>query len=90
MDDVKIIELTLPVEFGGKTYDKIVLREPTAGEVVKAFNGATGLAATILLVSIVSDIPRGAIEKVGISKVREASEFLELFTSTPGPAIGEN
>ena len=47
MLETKIIELAQPVEFGGTTYDKISLREPTVGEVDKAFKANAGLSGSI-------------------------------------------
>lgn len=80
MDDTKVIDLATPIELHGQTYDKISLREPTVGEVDKAFKGTSGLAGTILLISLISDIPRGAIEKLPMRPFKEAAAFISVFT----------
>ena len=90
MDATLTVEFLPAVEFSGQTYDKLELREPTGGEVEKAYATGAQLKSTILLISLVSGVPRGAVEKVGISKIREASKFLEGFISEPGPETGGN
>lgn len=87
-DKTLTIELANPVEFANATYDKLELREPTAGEMVKSLT-QTGLASTIALISLVSGVPRGAVEKMPISEVLKADDFLSLFTRR-GPATGES
>jgi hypothetical protein len=81
VEDTKTIELAVPVEFGNTTYDKLELREPTVGEVTKAFDGKTGMAAGALLLSLVTGIPRGGIEKLPMRVFVEASDFLGHFTA---------
>lgn len=80
MDDTLTIELAAPLEFANTSYDKLVLREPTVGEMQKSFAKDGGLIAAILLISLVTDIPRGAIEKLPMSAFKKASDFLGHFT----------
>lgn len=86
MEDTKVIALRKPVQFGSVTYDKLELREPTAAEVVLAqkegsLNG--GMASNIVLIAVVTAIPKPAVEKMGIRDVEEASRFLAGFMSAP-------
>lgn len=89
MSDTKVITFPEPITIGAKTVDSITLREPTVGEVDKAFRGAGGLSAVIVLVSLVTGVERTFIEKIPMTTFKEASQFIELFTSD-GPATGEN
>lgn len=88
MDATRTVELAEPVEFGGKSYDKLDLREPTAGEYMKAMR-ETGFKASITLVALVAGHPPGAVEKMPLGKVLEADRFLSGFIE-PGPTTGGN
>lgn len=92
MDDVKIITLRKPVTVGSDTIDQIGLREPTGGEMVqfeKELRTEGFQSAMNRLISLVSGVPKVAIERVGIRDLREAADFLSGFTgASPGTGDG--
>ncbi|HBD37511.1 MAG TPA: phage tail assembly protein [Cupriavidus sp.] len=61
-------------------YDKLTLREPTAGELDKAMAASTNIGIGILLISQVAAIPRAAVEKLCQRDFTEANEYLGGFT----------
>lgn len=79
-EDTKTITLSKPVLFGSKEYDTLELHEPTGGEMLKAMK-ETGLSMAIVAISLVAEIPRGAVEMMPISVINEASEFVLGFTT---------
>ncbi|WP_227459316.1 phage tail assembly protein [Cupriavidus pauculus] len=89
------LEITLrkPVVLGkgesALTYEKLTLREPTAGELEKATTTTTNdLSMSITLISLVSGLPRGVVERIGQRELKEANEYLGGFTEDgpePGP-----
>lgn len=88
-----LIELSSPIKFGDKSYDAIELREPKAGEVMKAQNDLQSTSDTlkygIALTSIVSGVPRNAIEQLPISKLMQAINYLMGFFDV-GQEIGKS
>lgn len=80
MEDTKTIDLVPPVVWAGGTIDRLELREPTVGEMTKAFAKDQGLAGSTLLISLVSGAPRGACENLPMSKFKIATDFLGHFT----------
>jgi len=81
--------LRKPVKIGDQIYEALNLREPTAGECSKMARKAetdpTG--ALIDLISMVSGIAPPIIEKIGVRDMREAGQYLAVFTN-PGQATG--
>lgn len=84
-----------PVTFDGREYRELVLREPRAGEVRQADeqvrNGATMSNLRNRehhLVSKVSGVPLPVIEKLGISRITLAMEYLNRFFLDGGPRTG--
>lgn len=80
------LTLSKPVTIGSAdnpvVYEKLDLREPTAGELEKASLGnVTNIGVAINLISIVSGVPRKAIEKIGRSDLMAANNFLEGFSA---------
>ena len=82
MEDTKTLTLRKPIEFGGVKYETLDLREPTAGELEKAFNASNDMGVAINLVSAVSKIPRKAVEGMGQRDLKEASDFFARFSVT--------
>ncbi|HBO81688.1 phage tail assembly protein [Cupriavidus sp. UBA2534] len=80
----KILILRKPVSIGSGEnaviYDKLTLREPTAGELDKAMAASTNIGIGILLISQVAAIPRAAVEKLCQRDFTEANEYLGGFT----------
>lgn len=86
LPEVMTIEVKPPVEFKGRTYAEIVVREPTAKQVRQAEqNMGSGVTMgsmrnrKIWLVSLAADIPVPAVEMMPISAVERAAAYLEGF-----------
>ena len=83
------IELSKPVVIGSgdtaQTFTELKLREPTAGEIEKASRADTSAGSAITLISLITKIPRTAIEKISKRDLVAANKFLEGF-SAAGPS----
>jgi Phage tail assembly chaperone proteins, E, or 41 or 14 len=87
MSDETTLDLVRPVVLGkgeaSVTYAEITLREPTAGELEKASREDTPIGTTITLISLVSKLPRVAVERFCQRDLKAANDFLASF-SAPG------
>lgn len=70
---------------GGAEYTDMTLCEPTVDQMLK-ISAERGMNSTISLVSLVSGVPRDVIKQLGVSKLRAATTYLELWTNPPAPA----
>ena len=93
---VLTIEIDPPIEWNNKTYDRLHLEEPTGHMVERAESELAGNMSVhalrkyqIALVSHASGQPRQVIERMRISQIREASDFLSRFIGG-GQATGES
>lgn len=78
--------LARPVEIGDKTYDVIVLVEPTLGQMEEAAK-TPGSAQDSELISIVSAVPVSVARALPASEYRKAMAFLGFFiNAAPPPA----
>lgn len=75
------ITLRKPVTLGDQTYDKLELREPTAGELEKAAAAGSNMSVAISLIAAVAKVPRRVVEGLCQRDMREAGSFLEQFNS---------
>lgn len=84
----KTIKLRKPVKLGaGETetvYETLNLREPTAGELDKAMSATTNIGIGIMLIHLISGVPKAAVEKLSQRDFTEANEYLGGFTDV-GP-----
>lgn len=87
MDEITI-PLRKPVKLGDMSYDKLDLREPTAGELEKASSAATSVGVVINLISAVAKVPRRVVEGLSQRDLKEASDFLDGFNKDD-PTTGE-
>jgi hypothetical protein len=91
MQDEITIELRKPVSVGkgdaAVIYEKLDLREPSAGELEKASRADTSVGSAITLISLITSIPRGAVEKISKRDLVAANRFLEGFTDA-GQSVG--
>lgn len=78
--DELVIGLRKSVELTGQVYTELRLREPTCGEVAAAQKVGGGMVADIILVSLVSGVPKPAVEKIGYRDVKQAIDYLTGFT----------
>ncbi len=84
MEEEKILKLRKPVTLGGDTYTELRLREPTAGDLKKASAAPGNVAASILLIAIVANVPPAAVEQLCQRDFMAADAFLSGF-SEPSP-----
>lgn len=77
--------ITLGTGEGAPAYEKVELREPTAGELEKATRADTAAGVIINLVSLVGSIPRVAAEKMTQRDMAKASAFFGTFTDAGQP-----
>ncbi|WNC90959.1 phage tail assembly protein [Paraburkholderia sp. FT54] len=88
----KTIKLRKPVKLGsGETevvYDSLNLREPTAGELDKAMSASSNIGIGIMLIHLISGVPKSAVEKLCQRDFTEANEYLGGFTDD-GPTAAE-
>ena len=73
-----VITLRKPLDLGSITYTQLVLREPTAAE-WQQWNKLEGVEGDIAAVSIVSGVPRPAIEKIGTRDLMAAARYIARF-----------
>lgn len=92
---VKDIEFTEAIDWNGKTFTTLHLEEPTGQMIERAelelANNVSVHALRkyqIALVSQGSGVPRQVIEKMKISQIKEAADFLSSFIGG-GPPTGE-
>jgi hypothetical protein len=86
VEDTKTIILKAPVELGSESYDRLELKEPTAAQMVKAQKETArngNLAGDILLIAEISGVPKPAVDKIGISAIVEAQQYLAGFMNPP-------
>lgn len=81
MELKKTIALRVPVDIGDATYERLEMREPTAGELEAAVNAATPTGQTIELVASIAGIPREAVERIGMRDLLAANSFIDSFRS---------
>jgi hypothetical protein len=88
----KTIKLRKPVTIGSGdasvTYDSLNLREPTAGELDKAMAASTNIGIGIMLIHLIAQIPKMAVEKLSQRDFTEANEYLGGFTDDGRTAAG--
>jgi phage FluMu protein gp41 len=92
MDEVTL-QLIKPVEFGGRTYSEITLREPTAGNLEKASEKGEGIGMLISLISIVASVPRKVAESLCKRDFEACADFLaDVKPSSPetGETLSES
>jgi hypothetical protein len=91
------IHLDPPIEVNGRAYTELHLEEPTAQMVERAEAELAGNMSVhalrkyqIAFVSQGSKTPRAVIEKMRITQVKEAADFLSSFLGGGGPETGAN
>jgi len=87
LPDELVIDLRKPVTLGSETYTQLVLREPTAGEVAQAQKAGGGLASDIVLIALVSGVPKPGVERIGYRDTQRAVQYLAGFM-VGGPETG--
>lgn len=78
LPDELVIALRKPVTLGSETYTDLVLREPTGGD-MKAAEKFTGIESDIVLIALVSGVPKPAVEMIGARDLKKAQVYLAGF-----------
>lgn len=79
IQDELVLMLRKPVTIGDIVYDKLELREPTAGELSKAMKAPSTIDTAIALISMVAKVPKTAVEGICQRDLEDASAFLGRF-----------
>jgi hypothetical protein len=87
--DEMTITLTETLQIGTTWVTELNLREPTLGEMIKG-DKYDGLQRTVVLVALVSGLPRAVIEMVPISEFAKAAKFTNSFTEAAPMSGGES
>ena len=82
-----VIELDPPITWSNdKTYTELRLEEPTGQQVIKAeqelmppINYVKLRMYQFVLISLVADVPRGVVEKMRITQITKATDFLSAY-----------
>lgn len=86
-EDTLTITFRKPFEDKGTTYDRITLREPTAGELVQT-DGFEGYALDVRVMSIVGAMPESAVKQIPAREFLQGTRFLGGFMRA-APATGD-
>lgn len=86
--ETKTITLKKSIEFGGQTYAKLALEEPTAGQLEKAGVHDKVLTQQITLIADVARVPPDVVRMIGKRDLEEAAAFLMGFTFV-APTTGD-
>lgn len=78
LEEELTIMLRKPVEFAGTVYDKLVLREPTAGQLIE-WAKFEGHEADLKAISIVSGVPELAVKLIGTRDFTKAANYISRF-----------
>lgn len=82
-----VITLDRPTEHAGQSYSELRLREPTSGE-MRQIRAKDALDQQIFAVSLIAGVPSHAVEKMPISAIERAENYLMGFIP-PARWIGE-
>lgn len=66
------------IDFGGVIYDRIITREPMAGQILE-WSGLTGTAVDIKAVSVVSGLPEPVVRQIGSRDFNKAAAHISRF-----------
>lgn len=81
-----LITLRKPVTIGELSITEIRLQEPTASQMLQ-WDRLSGTEADIVAVSIVSGIPKPAVEKIGARDLLKGARYIAAFLSD-APSTG--
>lgn len=79
--DEKTIVLLKPVTIGDIVYEKLDLREPTAGELNQASKADSNIGMAIILIQVIAKVPKSVVEKLCQRDFQAANDFLGSFGS---------
>lgn len=73
-----VIMLRKAVAFGGQTYDRLILREPTAGQMME-WDKLSATEADVKAVAVVSGLPEPAVRMIGARDLIKAAKHISRF-----------
>ena len=73
-----VITLRKTVEFAGQTYDRLILREPTAGQMME-WDKLSGTEGDVKAVAVVSGLPEPAVRLIGARDLIKAAKYISRF-----------
>jgi hypothetical protein len=80
--DTLTVPLRTPVTLGtgpaALSFSELKLREPTAAELMQ-WDKLSGAEADIMAVSVVSGVPKAAVEMIGVRDLNQAAKFIAGF-----------
>jgi hypothetical protein len=86
-----VLKLRKPLTIGtgenAVTYETLTLHEPNGAQLDRAGREFTGAGQKMMLIQLIANVPRKAVEKISQRDLQEASEYLDLF-SVSGPRNG--
>lgn len=89
LQDMLVLNFRKPIIIGkgdgAVTFEKVVLREPKAGEMEKARRADTDVGYVITLIHLVGAIPRKVAEEIPQTELAEASGFFESVGASRDP-----
>ena len=85
-EDTLTVTFRKPFDDKGVTYEKVDLREPTAGELAQT-DGLEGYAIDVRIISVVGGMPESAVRQIPARDFLTATRFLGGFMR-PAPAPG--
>lgn len=86
MEETLTISLSTPIEHNGQRYTEITFREPLITDIIAAQKKPVALQGVFLLAAAAS-VHSDIIERMPISKFRQAQVFVETFLGD-GPPTG--
>ncbi|MEO6116915.1 MAG: phage tail assembly protein [Pseudolysinimonas sp.] len=78
LDDDLVIDLKKPIDGPAGPVTQIVLREPTAGEIMQ-WDKLSGAEADAAAISIVGGIPKSVVEKMPARSFYQAARYVGSF-----------
>jgi hypothetical protein len=78
-----------PIDYNGTSYTSLVLREPTADDLLKADEKKQPMEQAVMLLQMVTGLPAIVVRKLPQSVFMRASEFFSPFTPPSPGSAGE-
>lgn len=88
IDEQLTLDLRKPITVAGKQYERLVLREPLAGELEAASRAQSGVGGLMSLIAAVAGVPRAVPEAMVSRDLARADAFFNTF-SVPAVDPGE-
>lgn len=80
LDEELIVDLRRPIDGPDGPVSRLVVREPTAGEIMM-WDSLSGVAADIMAISVVTGVPKSVVEKLPARDFHRAARRIGAFLS---------